>query len=97
MLWIDAICINQESIAERSQQVPIMGDIYKTAQRVFIWLGKGTKDSNLAFEHLSQLAIKASTSQEEFERFLAGKPREIRCNINFNALHSGAKRSDMIL
>jgi hypothetical protein len=38
-IWIDAICINQENLEERSAQVAIMGQIYATAERVFIWLG----------------------------------------------------------
>ena len=38
-LWIDAICINQEDISERNHQVQQMGDIYRGAQTVFVWLG----------------------------------------------------------
>jgi hypothetical protein len=91
MLWIDAICINQESNAERSQQVQLMGDIYKTAQQVLVWLGKGTRDSNLAFEYLSQFAARASTRLEEFERFLAEKLMQIGCNINSDPFSLGAK------
>ncbi|KAL8351506.1 hypothetical protein RB598_006335 [Gaeumannomyces tritici] len=37
--WIDAICINQASLTERSEQVPRMGKIYSTAARVVIWPG----------------------------------------------------------
>lgn len=38
-LWIDAICIDQKNIKERSGQVEYMGEIYKRASRVIIWLG----------------------------------------------------------
>jgi hypothetical protein len=38
-LWIDAICINQEDIPERSSQIQMMGDIYSKAQVVLAWLG----------------------------------------------------------
>ena len=38
-LWIDAICINQEDISERNHQVQQMGNIYRGAQTVFVWLG----------------------------------------------------------
>lgn len=38
-LWIDAICINQTDDAEKSWQVQLMGDIYRRARRVLIWLG----------------------------------------------------------
>ncbi|KAH7356247.1 heterokaryon incompatibility, partial [Pyrenochaeta sp. MPI-SDFR-AT-0127] len=40
-LWIDAICINQESIPERNHQVGMMGRIYSTATSVIAWLGVG--------------------------------------------------------
>ncbi|KAI3579715.1 heterokaryon incompatibility, partial [Fusarium oxysporum f. sp. albedinis] len=40
-LWIDQICINQSDIDERNHQVPIMGNIYRKAYRVFVWLGTG--------------------------------------------------------
>jgi hypothetical protein len=42
-LWIDAICIDQaetpSSVAERNQQVGIMGRVYRQASRVIVWLG----------------------------------------------------------
>jgi len=39
VVWIDAICINQDDLDERSSQLQIMGDIYSQAQDVVIWLG----------------------------------------------------------
>lgn len=39
LIWIDAVCINQDDIAERSAQVQIMKDIYDAARRVSVWLG----------------------------------------------------------
>ncbi|KAK4119748.1 HET-domain-containing protein [Parathielavia appendiculata] len=38
-LWVDAVCINQDDIDERSSQVALMGDIYTKATRVVVWLG----------------------------------------------------------
>lgn len=40
-IWIDALCINQDDLPERSQQVSLMRDIYSRAQSVHIWLGEG--------------------------------------------------------
>ncbi|KXJ86962.1 heterokaryon incompatibility protein-domain-containing protein [Microdochium bolleyi] len=40
-LWIDAICIDQGSVGEKNQQVPLMGEIYSLATRTVIWLGAG--------------------------------------------------------
>ncbi|KAF2825729.1 hypothetical protein CC86DRAFT_34321 [Ophiobolus disseminans] len=38
-LWIDAICIDQNNMDEKSQQVNQMGDIYRKSGRTLIWLG----------------------------------------------------------
>ena len=39
LLWADSICINQEDIEERGQQVRQMAEIYLSAKRVLVWLG----------------------------------------------------------
>ncbi|KAH9884088.1 heterokaryon incompatibility protein-domain-containing protein [Xylariomycetidae sp. FL2044] len=38
-LWIDALCINQQDDQERSEQVPRMGTIYRSALHTIAWLG----------------------------------------------------------
>ncbi|KAF1999779.1 HET-domain-containing protein [Amniculicola lignicola CBS 123094] len=40
ILWIDAICINQDDDDERSHQVSIMGKIYGKCTKVNLWLGE---------------------------------------------------------
>ncbi|KNG80023.1 hypothetical protein ANOM_011707 [Aspergillus nomiae NRRL 13137] len=40
--WIDLICINQNDISERCQQVSMMKDIFSMASEVVVWLGKDT-------------------------------------------------------
>ena len=37
--WVDAICINQNDISERNEQVIRMGEIYSWATKVLLWLG----------------------------------------------------------
>lgn len=39
VFWIDAICIDQKNLVERSEQVVRMGEVYSKAQRVVAWLG----------------------------------------------------------
>ncbi|KAF1981028.1 hypothetical protein K402DRAFT_307372, partial [Aulographum hederae CBS 113979] len=41
VVWADAVCINQQGIEERNQQVAMMRDIYVCAKDVRIWLGEG--------------------------------------------------------
>ena len=40
VLWIDALCINQSDVQERTSQVKRMDRIYKSAMRVCIWVGE---------------------------------------------------------
>lgn len=53
-IWIDAICIDQSNMDERSRHVEMMGEIYNLAKRVIIWLGLGVPESDLAIEFLSR-------------------------------------------
>jgi hypothetical protein len=38
-LWNDVICINQQDLNEKSEQVSRMASVYKMAYRVVVWLG----------------------------------------------------------
>ncbi|KAL5393554.1 hypothetical protein PMIN04_009735 [Paraphaeosphaeria minitans] len=40
ILWIDALCIDQENVEERHTQVAIMGDIYSKADCVLAYIGE---------------------------------------------------------
>ena len=48
-LWIDQICINQDNVYERNQQVALMHRIYSKAENVVIWLGEEGPDDGMAF------------------------------------------------
>ena len=50
VIWVDALCINQEDIPERSIQTSKMRTIYQSAQRVSIWLGLEKDESTLAMQ-----------------------------------------------
>lgn len=49
-LWVDAICINQQDVPERNQQVQIMGPIFKNAGCVLVWLGEAIDGYGEVFE-----------------------------------------------
>ncbi|KAH7213726.1 heterokaryon incompatibility protein-domain-containing protein [Fusarium oxysporum] len=40
VLWVDALCINQQDTTERNHQVGMMGGIFRRAERVLVWLGR---------------------------------------------------------
>jgi hypothetical protein len=46
-LWIDALCIDQANLTEKSHQVRFMSTIYLKAQWVLIWLGAASENSAL--------------------------------------------------
>ncbi|KAL8648166.1 MAG: hypothetical protein Q9210_005147 [Variospora velana] len=42
LVWIDQLCIDQANLQERNEQVSIMADIYRRAERTVVWLGETT-------------------------------------------------------
>ncbi|KIM98326.1 hypothetical protein OIDMADRAFT_91381, partial [Oidiodendron maius Zn] len=50
LLWADAVCINQASDIEKSCQVSFMGEIYRNANDVVIFLGKERDDSAMVMD-----------------------------------------------
>jgi hypothetical protein len=56
-IWIDAVCINQDDILERNQEVLRMFNIYSRATRVIVSLEGESEDSSLAISHLQRLNI----------------------------------------
>ena len=56
-LWIDALCIDQNNISERNEQVKLMGRIYRQAWDVLVWLGPSRDRSDLAISHLRRIGL----------------------------------------
>ncbi|KAK4225708.1 heterokaryon incompatibility protein-domain-containing protein [Podospora fimiseda] len=54
-VWIDAICINQDDLTERSHQVSIMAKIYTSATQVVAYTGSGDRKTDQSFDHLNSL------------------------------------------
>ncbi|KAH0534098.1 hypothetical protein FGG08_007307 [Glutinoglossum americanum] len=67
-LWVDAVCINQASDQEKNHQVRQMHDIYSSASKVLIWLGKSDKDIEQAMEFLQD----SKEIRDEREKPLVG-------------------------
>jgi Heterokaryon incompatibility protein (HET) len=83
ILWVDALCINQNDLDERAVQVLQMGKIYAWATQVLIWLGEETENEGYRFlgildrvdELLSNFSptyhifLKVGSSPQEIERW----------------------------
>jgi hypothetical protein len=49
-LWSDALCIDQNNVAEKNAQVRIMDQVYSNAEVVIVWLGAESNDSDMILE-----------------------------------------------
>ena len=54
-LWADQICIDQTNSAEKRQQIPLMGDIYRAARQAFVWFGRPSASVKAALDVLPDL------------------------------------------
>ena len=61
-LWVDALCIDQDDLKERTQQVALMPKIYGFANEVLIWLGPLDADIVFLFKFID--AWTSSTSRQ---------------------------------
>jgi hypothetical protein len=55
VIWVDAICIDQNNIRERGHQVQQMCKIYSQAEEVVVWLGPATQETDVFMGSLQQL------------------------------------------
>jgi hypothetical protein len=56
LVWIDALCIDQQNRDEQAIQVRLMGHIYNPAKSVAIWLGPMSDQSELAVRLLRRVS-----------------------------------------
>lgn len=73
MLWVDNICIDQRNTTERSHLVRHMGQIYRLAKNVVVWLGPGNHNSELAMSKLEYLGRQIELTNKGSRRVNAPK------------------------
>ena len=81
ILWVDQLCINQNDLEEKSQQVLLMSKIYFRAWTTIVWLGKEDDHSNEAIdlvlgigEKLQYYMREGTPSVDEIERMSLPRP-----------------------
>jgi hypothetical protein len=94
VFWIDAICINQDNLAERAQQVSLMAEIYSSTSLVHAWLGPPSHGSNLEMNLLHRIGDSIEVDRVSHEirsresTFMMQSPMSMMytrmlCNLNF--------------
>lgn len=83
ILWVDAICINQDDETEKAKQIAIMGNIYKKADSVIVWLGNEVPQTRTAFDVLSSLAFiwveraRGINEEKVVQEILPKRPKDV--------------------
>ncbi|EEU43574.1 uncharacterized protein NECHADRAFT_82497 [Fusarium vanettenii 77-13-4] len=83
-MWIDALCINQEDIAERSNQVRNMGNVYRLASRVVVWLGEAENDSDFIMSLVQDVGARMQREPDGWIQYLESEAYKSRA---MHALH----------
>ncbi|KAK5153174.1 hypothetical protein LTS14_007819 [Recurvomyces mirabilis] len=83
LLWADAICINQNDLEERAQQVRLMGSVFHKARCVHCWLGIGDDESRLALRNIGRLGC---ALREKLTGTHEASEQEIRPRFNDPAI-----------
>ena len=75
ILWVDALCINQEDTEEKAKQIPLLAQIFQLASSVITYLGDHPTLNN-ALETLLQIQAKEAlkNSQEDWPKHLSEIP-----------------------
>ncbi|RFU25591.1 hypothetical protein B7463_g10755, partial [Scytalidium lignicola] len=66
ILWVDCICINQDDLVERSVEVGFMGDIFRNAVRVVVWLGPDGDLGSLAVKTFVEIGQDIELPEDKF-------------------------------
>lgn len=73
LLWIDAICIDQDDNEDRTTQVQLMSSIYLKAKLVLVWLGNPSINSDKKLERfLTALGSNSPVNLKDTEYYQDG-------------------------
>jgi len=95
-LWIDAICINQASLGERTSQVRLMWSIYAKAREVVVYLGDEEEDGSIGMEMARLLdlhfEVQNKKTIQKIQRILDGEDPESDTEFAPEALEPSIKK-----
>ena len=84
-LWVDAVCIDQQNLDERSRQVRYMRLIYSRATRVIVWLGLKVPGLEKAMD-LAEMIHEIRSSDRPDETTEAVNKVELTQNVSMLAI-----------
>ena len=75
-VWVDNLCINQRNEDEKRRQIESMSNVYRSARRIWIWLGPFTDETRSAMrtipainESLSKIDARLYAGEEVMDRY----------------------------
>ena len=90
LLWIDALCINQDDTEEKSHQILLMSSIYTSAKKTVVWLGEQDKWTEKSYEVIIRWAgiqnLERQPHQPTILRMLKASGGFEHDQLNFEAL-----------
>jgi len=96
IIWVDAVCINQSDLKERSQQVMLMREIYLSATIVNVWLGPASDESDRAMDFVAaawtELERNGGQNSAEFFQWYIGQTSPTNSTSPWKALLALMKR-----
>lgn len=75
-LWIDAICIEQCNLEEKTHQVNMMREIFSSAEIVHAWLGSGTEETDQVMDFIAKFGSQLQTCEALYTVFNRRKRAE---------------------
>lgn len=87
LLWVDAICINQDDLIEKSHQIQIVREIYANAKQVVVWLGEAENKDALAFNSLHRLQARMGFINDSWFLIRLGWYRDKSGNVFSGGAH----------
>ena len=82
-IWMDAICIDQDNPAEKSEHIPRMDEIFSQAECVYLWFGDTKPDVQVAVKVLQWLHC-----NESYEEDRLAESREMQINAKFDEFNT---------
>jgi hypothetical protein len=64
LIWVDAICIDQEDRTERASQVQLMRYIYESAKTVRVWIDEKIDPNSAPFRIMRELDVKSFSIED---------------------------------